>query len=200
MAEVTGGTEPAGRTEQTEAGGAADGRVARGRRRRAELLAAALRVAERDGVAAVTHRAVAKEAGLADTAGTYYFRTVDELLIAVITTGAQRFADSVRTELPADPRIRDLAELTASYLTEHRGRAIAEYELYLLAARRPELRPAARLWLDAARELLSRWTTEEATLRAALALCDGVLLQGLIADEPPDAEEIARVFEPLLGR
>ena len=46
---------------------------------------------------------------------------MDELLIAVITTGAQRCADSARTELHADPRIRDLAELTASYLTEHRA-------------------------------------------------------------------------------
>ena len=137
---------------------------------------------------------------LAATAGTYYFATVDELLVAVITAGAEQFADSLRTELPADPGIRDLAELTANYLTEHRGRAIAEYELYLLAARRPELRPAARLWLDAARGVFARWTADEATLRAALALCDGVLLQGLIADEPPDADEIARVFEPLLGR
>jgi hypothetical protein len=52
--------------------------------------------------------------------------TVDEPLIAVITAGAQRFADSVRTELPVDPRIRAFAELTVSYLTAHRGRAIAE--------------------------------------------------------------------------
>ena len=177
-----------------------DGRVERGRRRRALLLAAALRVVERDGVAAVTHRAVAKEAGLAATAGTYYFATVDELLVAVITAGAHRFADSVRALLPAEPSIRDFAALAAGYLAEHRGRTIAEYELYLLAARRPELRPAARLWLSAARELLARWSTDEATLRAALAACDGLLLQGLIADEPPGADEIAGTLEHVLGR
>ena len=38
-----------------------DGRRARGERRREEIIAATLRVVERDGVAGVTHRAVARE-------------------------------------------------------------------------------------------------------------------------------------------
>jgi hypothetical protein len=60
------------------------------------------------------------------------------------------------------------------------------------------LRPAARLWEAAARGC-SQLTSDERT-RAALAACDGLLWQGLIADEPPDADEIARTLEHLLER
>lgn len=176
-----------------------DGRVERGRRRRELLIEAALRVAERDGVAAITHRAVAQEAGVASTAGTYHFPTVDDLLVAVITAGAERFAAELRTRMQGSPTVQDFAELAADYLRERRGPAIAEYELYLLAARRPDLRPAAQLWMEAAREVLAQWTDDETSIRAAIAACDGLLIQGLIADEPPRAEEIARTMSYVLN-
>ncbi|HZA15995.1 MAG TPA: TetR family transcriptional regulator [Pseudonocardiaceae bacterium] len=176
-----------------------DGRVERGRRRRELLVEAALRVTERDGVAGITHRAVAQEAGVASTAGTYHFPTVDDLLVAVITAGAERFAAELRTRMQGSPTVQDFAELVADYLRERRGPAIAEYELYLLAARRPDLRPAAQLWMEAAREVLAQWTDDETAIRAAIAVCDGLLIQGLIADEPPRADEIARTMSYVLN-
>jgi TetR/AcrR family transcriptional regulator, regulator of biofilm formation and stress response len=175
-----------------------DGRVERGRRRRAELVEAALRVVERDGVAAVTHRSVAREAGVAATAGTYHFPTVDDLLIAVLTAGAERFAAEARERTAGCAAVGDLAEWTAEQLREHRGRTLAEYELYLLAARRPALRPAARLWLGVLADVLGRWCDDPAAVTATLAACDGLLLQGLIADAPPAAAEIEAVLRRTL--
>lgn len=169
----------------------------RGRARRAQLMAAARRVADRDGVAALTHRAVAKEAGVAATAATYYFATMDDLLVAVLTACTEEFAASARTGLAS---IDDLAALLADYLHDaERGRTTTSYEAYLMAARRRDLRPAAQLWLSALREVLRQWSTDDTSVTAALAACDGLLLQGLIVDEPPDADEIARTLRHILG-
>jgi DNA-binding transcriptional regulator YbjK len=103
---------------------------------------------------------------------------VDDLLVAVVTAGAERFAGELRTRMQGSPTVQGLAELAAGYLRERRGLAITEYELYLLAARRPDLRPAAQLWMEAVREVLARWTDDETALQAALAACDGLLIQG----------------------
>jgi len=51
-----------------------------GKARREQILAAALRVVAREGVRAVRHRAVAKEADVPLSATTYYFRDIHELI------------------------------------------------------------------------------------------------------------------------
>lgn len=175
-----------------------DGRRERGRRRRAALLDAALRVIQRDGIAALTHRAAAAEAGLAPTVATYYFATVDDLLAAASSAAAERFARAARDRIPPTATLRDLARLLAGYLREDRAAAVAEYELYLLAARRPALRPAALCWTGAAEALLRRFTDDDTAVRAGLAACDGLLVQGLVADRPPDAEQVEQVLARIL--
>jgi hypothetical protein len=74
---------------------------------------------------------------------------------------------------------------------------MAEYELYLLAARRPELRPAARRWLDVLTSMVR--PDDLVALRAFLAGIDGLLVQGLIDDEPPSADELRPVVDRLLS-
>lgn len=59
-------------------------RQARGRERRAAIIAAAGRVLIRDGVAALTHRAVAAEAGVPLGSTTYYFADRPELVRAAV--------------------------------------------------------------------------------------------------------------------
>ncbi|MBY8850757.1 TetR family transcriptional regulator [Saccharothrix longispora] len=167
-----------------------DGRRVRGERRRRALLEAALRVVERDGVAGVGHRSVAREAGVPATSATYYYATLDDLLIATLTWSAEEMASSFRS-LPPTPAA--FARFLADAVGPHRGRTMAEYELYLLAARRPELRPAARRWLDLVAEAVG--PGEPVALRALLAGLDGLLIQGLIADVPP----VAREFEPVVS-
>jgi hypothetical protein len=73
---------------------------------------------------------------------------------------------------------------------------MAEYELYLFAARRPALRPAARLWLDVLTSLVQH--DDEVAFRAFLAGMDGLLMQGLIDDEPPTVAELQPVVAYLM--
>lgn len=179
-----------------------DGRRARGERRRAEIVEATLRVIARDGAAGVTHRAVAREAGVPATSLTYHFESLDDLLVATLTASAEGMAVRVRDLIEssrikgADPA-RAVAEMLAEALGPRRGRTMAEYELCLLAARRPALRPSARRWLDVLTSLARQ--ADEVGFRAFLAGVDGLLLQGLIDDDPPTAEELLPVVEHLLA-
>lgn len=59
---------------------AVDGRQARGDATRTRVLEAAIRLLARDGPGQLTHRAVAKEAGVSLSATTYHFRSKSEML------------------------------------------------------------------------------------------------------------------------
>ncbi|WP_367134115.1 TetR/AcrR family transcriptional regulator [Saccharothrix sp. HUAS TT1] len=170
-----------------------DGRRARGDRRRRAVLEAALRVVERDGVAGVSHRAVAREAGVPTTSTTYYFATLDDLLVATLTWSADRMAASFREVAPTPASV---ARFIADAAGPHRGRTLAEYELYLLAARRPELRAAARRWTSLVAEVAG--PRDPVALRVVLAALDGLLIQALIADFPPMAEDLEPVVSLLM--
>ncbi len=179
-----------------------DGRRARGDRRKTEIIQATLRVIEHEGVAGVSHRRVAREAGVPAASLTYYFAGLDDLLVGTLVWSAESMAVEVR-DLIESSRIKGsgpagaVAEMLADALGPRRGRTMAEYELYLLAARRPALRPAARLWLDVLTSLARQ--PDEVGFRAFLAAVDGILMQGLIDDEPPTAAELLPVIEHLLA-
>lgn len=173
-----------------------DGRKARGEKKRRAIVEATLRVIEREGIAGVTHRSVAREAGVPTTAPTYYFATLDDLLIATLTWVAEELCDDMLGIVASGGTAREIAKSLASAVDEHRGRTLAEYELYLLAGRRPELRPAARRWLDVAVEVAQ--PDDPVAFRAFLAAVDGLLIQGLIADVAPDEDELEPIVSFLI--
>jgi DNA-binding transcriptional regulator YbjK len=159
-----------------------DGRRVRGRQRRTELLTAALAVVERDGVAGVSHRAVAAEAGVSVASTTYHFASLDDLLVAALTWAAEDLAAELQeraTELGARPA-DELAQLIEHCLVYRRGRTLAEYELYLLAARRPALREAAAAWLEPLTDIARNFTSDPHRASLLVAALDGILLQALI--------------------
>ncbi|GHH36130.1 TetR/AcrR family transcriptional regulator [Lentzea cavernae] len=172
-----------------------DGRKARGEKKRRAIVEATLRVIERDGVAGVTHRSVAREADVPTTAPTYYFATLDDLLIATLLWSAEELCNDM-LKVVASGSAREIARCLAEAVDENRGRTLAEYELYLLAGRRPELKPAARRWLDLAVELAD--PADPVGFRAFLAAVDGLLLQGLIADVAPNEAELEPIVSFLI--
>lgn len=141
----------------------ADGRLRKGAVRRRALLDATLRLIGRAGVAAVTQRAVAAEAELPPSAVLYYFASVDKLLVTALREVNDRYVDDLRTVGSLDA----LAGLIADYATQDRWRTIAEYDLYLLAARRPDLRDELERWDRALDELARRLAPDRAELLAA---------------------------------
>lgn len=181
------------------AGKAVDGRRARGRLRRVELLTATLAVIERDGVAGVSHRAVAAEAGVSLASTTYHFSSLDDLLVAALTWAADDLAAELHERVnemgarPAD----ELARLIEHCLVYRRGRTLAEYELYLLAARRPALREAAAAWLEPLTQIARNFTTDPQKASLLVAALDGILLQSLIGARPYDHADFTALLTHL---
>ncbi|MFH8346150.1 TetR/AcrR family transcriptional regulator [Streptomyces sp. NPDC018045] len=185
-----------------------DGRRAEGEPRRRALIEATLRVIARDGAAGVTHRSVAHEAELPTTAATSCFESVDALLTAVLTSALEMDAERVR-QLTADPvdgpggagargdKRRMLARMMAGTL-EDRGLLLAEFELFLLAARRPELRGRTHRWYEALADFARLYTPDPMRVSLFARAYDGLLLQALQADEPPTAEEFEVMLWALL--
>jgi DNA-binding transcriptional regulator YbjK len=175
-----------------------DGRRLRGERRRADLLRAVLRIVERDGVSGVSHRAVAAEAGASLASTTYHYATLDELLVAALTAAAADFATDLRERFgelrgidrPTAEPATEVYAVLRQFLEDRRGPTLAEYELYLLAARRPALRDAAAAWLDPLTDLAERLTADPGRARLLVAALDGVLLQSLIGVREFDREDL----------
>ncbi|MEU7069202.1 TetR family transcriptional regulator [Streptomyces narbonensis] len=180
--------------------------MARARRhdpgRRERIVAAALRVVGRSGLAGLSHRTVAAEADVPLGSTTYHFASLDELLVAALREADEGFGRRLR-ESPAlaDPAAglaAALARLLGEWLGGQRAGVELEYELYLAALRRPALRPVAAEWTESAVAALSA-RTDPATARALVALMDGVCLQVLLTggtyDEDHAREMLARVLK-----
>jgi DNA-binding transcriptional regulator YbjK len=186
---------------------------ARGAARRQALLDAAVALLARDGARAVTHRAVAREAGTTHGAPRYYFATRDQLLDEALRHMAARQVAAVERVLsepggaPAAARADRLARHIAGPLAADRDATIARYELFLETARSPRLRPALEEWGDAYRRLL---TAELAAAGSAdpgtdaellLNLINGLLLAQLALPRDDFQEALLRpALERFLGR
>ncbi|MDS1269780.1 TetR family transcriptional regulator [Lipingzhangella sp. LS1_29] len=177
-----------------------DGRRARGQRRRAEIIEATLRVVQRDGAGGVTHRTVAREAGVPPSLTTYYFATLDDLLVAALSSVAEEYTTCLREILDqGGDELTGLAELIACTATEGRRRALAERELSTLAARRPALRSVAHRWRDAVAEIAQRRNADPVATESMVATADGLCAAILLDNQPADARHIRAVLARSLG-
>lgn len=167
----------------------ADGRRRRGDRRRRELVGATLRLVGAGGVAAVSQRAVAAEAGVPPSAVFYYHRSVDALLVATLTAVNDRWV----ARLDAVTVPGDLVALVEDCVRQERVTAIAEYELFLLAARRPDLRGELDRWDVALAAAAARLLPDDADRRALLAAAvNGLTLSGALGS-PVDPALLTRL-------
>ncbi len=166
-----------------------DGRRARGEARRAQLIHAALAVIERDGLAGLTHRAVAEEAGVPLASAGYHFSGIDDLAMTAIAQATDDLVETLRAQ-PSDTSLTHLAQLLADEAENRPGLFIVGYELYLLAVRRPELVPEATAWLDTLADHFapSLGGHERKALQATI---EGVCIHALLHPErrAPDAIE-----------
>ncbi|MFI6813407.1 TetR/AcrR family transcriptional regulator [Nonomuraea sp. NPDC050328] len=172
-----------------------DGRKARGHRRRAEIIDATLAIVMRDGAAGVTHRTVAKQAGITTSLSTYYFATLDDLLVAALSSVADAYTARIH-QIVAGPgdKLRGLAELIAESGGPGRARALAERELSTLAARRPALAPVARRWRENVAELAATLTDDLEAIAALVAASDGLCTAILIDNAPADSDYVHRIL------
>ena len=160
----------------------------KGEARRSALLDAVLRVLEREGPGAVTHRSVAAEAGVPVAAATYYFADLDDLYLSAL-----RRATEEETALLAGIDASDLravARLIQRWANEDRGAALAQYELMFLAMRRTALRAEAQAWYGALEHAIDPEGSHPAQTRVRSLAIDGLLLKILWLGEPHGVDDI----------
>jgi AcrR family transcriptional regulator len=119
--------------------------------RRRQLVEAGLTIAERDGVAGVTVRRVAAEAGVSLGLVSYCFGSKEELTLAMATQIVQELAEHSDPGAGGDPATNGIGDvlrgaLARMWLQVERtpGRQLLTYEITTLALREPGLEDVAR--------------------------------------------------------
>jgi DNA-binding transcriptional regulator YbjK len=177
----------------------------KGERRRAALVAAAADLLRTGGFDAVRHRAVAEKAGLPLASTTYYFASLDELVVAAVERSGRAELAEVRAGLDALPPaagLDDVAELVLDQLLGRESRqspeaVILRYERFVGAGRRPYLTPLMREMRAAFDALLvdvlarAGLSLDPRALARLVALVDGTVVNSLI-EADPDPRAAAR--------
>jgi AcrR family transcriptional regulator len=134
--------------------------------RRTHLVAAAIRVLARDGVAGTTTRAIVGEAGMPLGVFHYCFRSKDELLVAVIETINDRHLRTIMEVVEPHSSLRATldAGLQAYWeqVQRNRGDYQLAYELTQYALRQPGLADVTRRRYQQCIEVASRFLTAAA--------------------------------------
>ncbi len=170
----------------------------RGERTRRALVLAALAIIEREGICGVTHRNVTRAAGLPATSAAYHFDSINDLLEQALMWADGQAVEALVAIGTAPNPVAALSTWLARDFRQERPRLIAEYELYLYAARTPSMLPSANGWLTGLDALVSTWTADRRAVRTVCAYIDGLLLQALVSGEAPDPEELEAAIRDLL--
>lgn len=133
----------------------------RSRLRRDELLAAAIELFAEGGSRAITHRAVAAQAGLPSATTTYYFESIDDLIREALGAHLDQWSRDLEALAAVEVGVEvDLDDASGffSRVFAARGPEVAGLELaiFLAAAREPELRDGAARSMQAFEDLATR--------------------------------------------
>ncbi|WP_165617460.1 TetR/AcrR family transcriptional regulator [Klenkia soli] len=176
----------------------------KGAARKIELLDATLRIIARDGLAGLSMRGLAAEAGAPLGAVSYYFAGKDELVEAAFARHSEiegeRMAAMIRRVGAGTPD--EAADAVADFVVEgctvRRRQLITEYELMVESARRPALQESTAGWLRSLRAQMVEAMTAlgsadpEIDARLLLAVISGLEVDSL-ADEPgPTQRDVVR--------
>ncbi len=203
-------------TAAAERADGGNGRGARGEQRRIELLEAVVRLIAREGVAAVTHRAVAAEAGVTHRLTTYYFRTKEKMLIEAFRhltaeslersrAAVERLASMEPNGSPLAAAIDEVVDAVLGGLHAEAGGVVAELALVLEIPRSPELAADYAAWQNALEALLAEHARKlesddpNADARLILTAIHGLQLERLgRPDRARGREELRALVERLM--
>ena len=175
-----------------------------------QILDATLRLIGEQGLQAVTHRAVAREAGVSTGSIAYHFASREALLEATLDYAGRReiaALDELALSLQAtafdtDAWVDGLAATLAGRIEADRAGQVALYELLLASARNPSVRAVMEQWNAAFLRLAelgfrARQSTQpELHARILVATLTGALLKQLAYPAERFEDEVLR---PLLG-
>ncbi|XVX19898.1 TetR/AcrR family transcriptional regulator [Actinomycetota bacterium] len=172
---------------------------------RLRLLQAAHELLGEEGMGALTHRRVEDRAGVSHGSTTYHFGTREQLIDALLEFNVERDHALMRRtseEMVADESLRDLGPEALTWEWTRRSVAgmladthqrLCRYELYLYAARRPEVQEILRRYRNqvvaehAATHRAYGHPYPEAASRVLLSMFEGLSIMDLSV--PNEAQE-----------
>jgi DNA-binding transcriptional regulator YbjK len=176
-------------------------RQKRSRERREALLRAAIELLAEGGARALTHRAVAARAGLPAASTTYYFDTIQQLTDEALALHvADRVADMAElvpaASVPGSSPL-EVGDQVVEALVDRVGDVlVAQFEIYLEAARNPQIRPT----VAEALETFEHFTAvtlkalgvrdPEAAAPVFVAMIDGFALHRVARPRPREEEVV----------
>ncbi len=184
----------------------------KGERRRYALVSAAAELLCEGGFEAVRHRAVARRAGLPLASTTYYFSSLDDLIISAVEHIGMVEVAQLRARVATLSRRRRGSETTADVLvdllvSDETGSGLSEqlisrYERYIACSRSPALREIQRRSMrqraDAIAEAIERSGRRARTELVTKLICavDGAVICALVEEQPhPHAAARATLIE-----
>jgi AcrR family transcriptional regulator len=178
--------------------GAGSQRVPHGEGREA-LMRATVKVVARDGLRGFTYRAVAREAGVANTLIAHHFGSAKNLLQATVEMAAEVSLEGELGAVTAD--LESLGRSIGPAVARDPDLQVFQYEMLLAARHDPELRPVLEriydTYRDGVRRELARMGFDEpgdSLARLVFALIDGLVLQQVLFE---DADATDRTLDRL---
>ena len=182
----------------------------RSRQRRDELLAAAIELFAEGGSRAVTHRAVARRAGLPSATTTYYFASIEDLLREALAAHMQQWIADLEGLTRFDPGdlgigLADGTTLVSQVFSQRTPEvARLQLSIFLAATQDPALRDRAtealRSFEQLAVRVLSRLGVEDPEVLAAAVI--GLVVGSALrrqSDQNTDQEEARLLTTAIRG-
>jgi AcrR family transcriptional regulator len=185
---------------------------------RNQLIAAAIEVVTRDGLAAATTRRISEQAGLPLGTFHYWFSNKDELFECLLEEILKEFEQSTGSAVGANPEqpptALELLQSAFSVVTDHGDegikRQVVPYELTMLALRTPAFRGFAKrqyeLYRQAAATMAGPLLQDldqrlpggpDAVVQLVTALFDGLTLAWLADPDGTKPDAVFRLLEAL---
>jgi DNA-binding transcriptional regulator YbjK len=182
------------------------------RRTRDALVAATVRIVAREGVAAVSHRRVAAEAGVALSSTTWHFAAKADILEAALQWTASQEIEGIRaiadrldgTDFDPSAWAYELGDWLVDQVTRDREIAVALYRLQVELLGSEGAVQVHRDWGEGLRALGERvleqspTTTPDLDIRLVIAALDG-LRMGVINAGEEDVEWLRLAIRRQLG-
>lgn len=171
--------------------------------RREELLEATIDVVARQGLRALTLRAVAQEVGVSHPLVAHHFGTRDHLVEAAVRHSMTR-TESIATPQTPSGQVEDFALGAERIAAEEPLLQAFQYEMILESTRRADLAPHIHQlyaeWRGMAQEAMEQIGIRDAETvgRLVFAAMDGLVFEQLVLGTPEETAEAMRVLRTMI--
>lgn len=166
------------------------------RQRRQRIIDATLQLIAEEGVRSLSHRRVARAAGVPPSAPYYYFKTIDDLLEQAYTEAMDRAEQSIEQITEALDRGEELAAVLAKWLDgrmHQRNVGALSNELLVIVGNSTRLQELGNQWDLNWQRVLSRHV-DEATASMLVAVLGGLSQRYVYSNPPMTIEDLTVVL------